>query len=273
MCIRDSSQPGPPGDVTAVKMTNVSCTVAWTDGAFYGLRIERYRIEGRTDHNQTWRVLADHAVAEQIDFQGTVAKIDGRRQFRLINKLTPWSAYSFRVAAYNDLGLGEWSEPSPSYNTRPGLPLKSVTNIRTGEGGRTGDLLVKWDPLAREDQNAPGVYYKLYYKKKGEVGDNFKVTISSEVRRLGNIGKYTVRINPEDYWTPYIVKIQAFNDKCVDTEGCEGPMSPETEVMSAEDIPRSTPTNVGARPFNSTAIRVHWNPVPNIRDKVLENLR
>ena len=55
---------------------------------------------------------------------------------------------------------------------------------------------------------------------------------------------------------------------CVDTDGCEGPMSEEVEVMSAEDIPRATPTNVGARPFNSTAIRVHWNPVPNVRDKI-----
>ena len=45
-------------------------------------------------------------------------------------------------------------------------------------------------------------------------------------------------------------------------------MSEEVEVKSAEDIPRSTPTKVGARPFNSTAIRVHWNPVPNVRDKV-----
>ena len=54
-------------------MSNVSCTVAWTDGAFYGLRIDRYRIEGRTDHNDTWRVLADRVVAEQIDFQVILA--------------------------------------------------------------------------------------------------------------------------------------------------------------------------------------------------------
>ena len=54
-------------------MSNVSCTVAWTDGAFYGLRIDRYRIEGRTDHNDTWRVLADRVVAEQIDFQVLLA--------------------------------------------------------------------------------------------------------------------------------------------------------------------------------------------------------
>ena len=43
--------------------------MAWTDGAFYGLKIERYKIEGRTDHNKTWRILADYAEAEQIDFQ------------------------------------------------------------------------------------------------------------------------------------------------------------------------------------------------------------
>ena len=63
-------------------MSNVSCTVAWTDGAFYGLRIDRYRIEGRTDHNNTWRVLADRVVAEQIDFQVILA-IHSR--FSLVN--------------------------------------------------------------------------------------------------------------------------------------------------------------------------------------------
>ena len=59
-------------------MSNVSCTVAWTDGAFYGLRIDRYRIEGRTDHNDTWRVLADRVVAEQIDFQVLYSPLIGQ---------------------------------------------------------------------------------------------------------------------------------------------------------------------------------------------------
>ena len=39
--------------------------------------------------------------------------------------------------------------------------LKFIVFLRSGEGGRTGDLLVRWDPLVREDQNAPGVYYKV----------------------------------------------------------------------------------------------------------------
>ena len=81
-----------------------------------------------------------------------------------------------------------------------------MTNIRSGDGGKTGDLLVRWDPLAREDQNAPGVYYKLYYKKKDEI--SFKITKTKEMRRLGNVGLYTVRVDLKDYWTPFIVKIQ-----------------------------------------------------------------
>jgi len=51
--------PGPPGGVTAVELTANSGTVVWTDGAFYGFRITSYRIEGKTEHNSTWIVLAD----------------------------------------------------------------------------------------------------------------------------------------------------------------------------------------------------------------------
>ena len=79
---------------------------------------------------------------------------------------------------------------------------------------------------------------------------------------------YRPSFDKENYWTPYIVKIQVFNDKCLDTAGCPGPMSEEVEVMSAEDLPQVAPTKVGARPFNSTAIKVQWQPIPNVREKV-----
>ena len=51
-------------------------------------------------------------------------KIDGRRQMNLVNKLSPFASYQFRIAAYNENGLGEYSEPSPSYNTRPDKPTR-----------------------------------------------------------------------------------------------------------------------------------------------------
>ncbi len=143
--------PGPPGGVSAVALTSNSGTVIWTDGSFYGRRIINYRLEGRTDHNPTWVVLADKVEAEEIKHLGGRANIHGRRQVVLINRLSPFASYQFRVAAYNDLGLGEYSEPSPRYNTLPDKPTVAPTNVRGG-GGRTGDLTIVWDRLSRQDQ-------------------------------------------------------------------------------------------------------------------------
>ena len=55
------------------------------------------------------------------------------------------------------------------------------------------------------------MYYKLYYKKKDEI--SFKITKTKEMRRLGNVGLYTVRVDLKDYWTPFIVKIQVKQNK------------------------------------------------------------
>ena len=92
--------PGPPGGVSAVSLTSKSGTLIWTDGAIYGAEICFYRIEGRTQHNSTWVVLADMVQAENHEL-GDGIVIHGRREFFLNNKLSPYSSYEFRVAAYN----------------------------------------------------------------------------------------------------------------------------------------------------------------------------
>jgi hypothetical protein len=78
---------------------------------------------------------------------------------RLHRKLSPYSRYEFRVAAYNNYGLGEFSEPSPTYTTTADKPMKSVTGL-AGGGGKTGDLVITWNPLPAQEHNAPGVYYR-----------------------------------------------------------------------------------------------------------------
>ena len=259
------AQPGPPGGVTAVKMEAKSGTVSWTDGAFYGLRISTYRIEGRTDHNLTWRLLVDRVQGQEIDYQGSRARIDGRRQYRLEGLLTPWAAYSFRVAAYNDLGLGEWSEASPQYNTRPGPPDVNVTNIRS-DGGKTGDLTIRWDTVPREYQNAPGIYYRIYYKRVGV--DKEMDYQQKTLQKLGNIEMYVIRIQRNYYFTEYDIKIQVFNDMCLHTDNCQGPTSAPVRLLSAEDLPQVAPTNVAVRPHNSTALVVKWNALPDVREKI-----
>lgn len=257
------SEPGPPGGVTAQDLLATSGKVIWTDGARYGPKILNYRIEGKTNHNQTWQLLGDKVEGITPENIGGTVRIDGRRQYALDN-ISPWAAYNFRVAAYNELGLGEWSETSPSYNTKPDKPYKSVSNIRS-DGGRTGDLTIRWDPLPIQDQNAPGIYYRIFYKRAGP--DPERYFQQKTLKNVGNNGMSVIRIPREHYYTPYKVKMQVFNDMCEEPT-CDGPVSDEYEVLSAEDLPQVAPTTVGARPFNSTAIRVSWLPIPDTREKL-----
>ena len=37
--------------------------------------------------------------------------------------------------------------------------MKSVTGVEGG-GGKTGDLVISWNPLPPQEHNAPGVYYR-----------------------------------------------------------------------------------------------------------------
>ena len=63
--------PGPPGGVSAVELSSTSGTIVWTDGAIYGRQIESYRIEGRTGHNSTWKILIENGKAEDDQTKGT----------------------------------------------------------------------------------------------------------------------------------------------------------------------------------------------------------
>ena len=60
--------PGPPGGVSALELGSRSGKIVWTDGAIYGREIMNYRVEGRTNHNSTWVVLADRQTAVEPDY-------------------------------------------------------------------------------------------------------------------------------------------------------------------------------------------------------------
>ena len=48
--------------MTAHDLQSTDGTIIWTDGTIYGRPIDNYRIEGRTNHDPTWVVLADRLV-------------------------------------------------------------------------------------------------------------------------------------------------------------------------------------------------------------------
>ena len=78
-------------------MTATSGRILRTDGARYGPQIETYKIQGRTNYNQTWVMFGNEVEEKEPENAGGRARIDGRREYYIEGKLSPL----FRVAAYN----------------------------------------------------------------------------------------------------------------------------------------------------------------------------
>ncbi|KAL0268356.1 UNVERIFIED_CONTAM: hypothetical protein PYX00_010329 [Menopon gallinae] len=243
--------PGPPGGVEVAKISMQSATIQWTDGASNGRPISFYKISARTNWNSTWDNITGIIEARVID------RYTGRKEAVVEGVLSPWSIYEFRVAALNGLGLGPFSAPSPQYSTQTSSPHKAPANVGGG-GGKIGDLTISWTPLPPQDQNAPGIYYKIFWRRQG----THREYEFQELKEYGNVGYAVVRIPKEYYYTKYEVKVQAINDIG------RGPESPVTVIYSAEDMPQVAPQFVASVSYNSTALNVSWSPISEERELV-----
>ncbi|XP_045114342.1 contactin-like [Portunus trituberculatus] len=246
--------PGPPGGVTAVDLTSTRGRVKWTNGASNGRPILSYNIQTRTQWTRKWRTVAENIQAELID------NTNGRMEYQLGDVLSPWSAHEFRVQAVNILGEGQYSSSSPQANTRPDSPF-TIPNNLGGGGGKTGDLTITWEPMSGEHQNAPGIYYKLFWRRSVlDPETEFQKVV---LRERGNVGMHVVDVNPIKYfYTEYEVKIQAWNSIG------PGPISEPVTIYTAEDMPQVQPTEVSAFAHNATSLNVTWQPIEPTRENI-----
>ncbi|KFM77954.1 Contactin, partial [Stegodyphus mimosarum] len=210
--------PGAPGAVLAEDLTATSGRIHWSDGSPNGDPIKAYTIEGRTNHNSTWVVL------KEIVEKYKIRPESGRREIELFNVLSPWSKYSFRVSAINSLGKGEPSDPSPIYNTDKDVPHVAPSNVGGG-GGKAGSLTITWDPLPPQEWNAPEIWYNVSYKPANSDAKFQELSLKS----WHNIGLFVINVGEENYYKPYLVKVQAINSIG------PGPYSEEVEIYSAEN--------------------------------------
>ena len=197
-----------------VELSPTSATIRWTDGATNGLEITGYRVETMTDRFPVWTLLTTvPAAATQPYYR--------KRSLTLFNQLQPWNSYRFRISVGNAMGFSPASLPSPSFDVPVAPPTRPPVNV-IGGGGRAGVLRVSWSPLMPHEQNAPGLGYKVYYKKFGSTGD-FQEKIVD-----GNRSRLAVSVGEEEVFQPYEVRLRAFNSVG------DGPLGDVVTVYSAE---------------------------------------
>jgi hypothetical protein len=263
---------GPPdacGAVTADALSQFSARVSWTDGSDHLSRIVFNTIEGRTNHNSTWTVLAANISAQLIQrnqylqqplsvnsiVSPSVSSGSGlfgnqfyRKTYLLHNILMPWSIYEFRVSATNEFGQGPPSEPSPKYRTDMSAPRYPVTNLRGG-GGKAGTLSIKWDPLPVSAWGSNEIWYQIYYRLNG--------TYEWSKRELtaagGTTDAYTINVGSENFYKLFDVMVQPINSIGA------GPLSQMAFIRSAQQMPWIQPNNVHGNAHNSTSLNVTWS--------------
>ncbi|GAB6020063.1 hypothetical protein CHUAL_002802 [Chamberlinius hualienensis] len=247
--------PGQPGGLVTLATTGRQVRLQWTDGATNGRPITSYNIECRTYWNTTWIYIMRDVAPNDLKTDSKT----GRRELMIDGSLlSPWSQYEFRVIPINQHGEGTPSYPSPAHSTKEDRPFKAPDNVGGG-GGNIGDLTITWTPLPLQDQNAPGIWYRIFYKPAESVESDYR---TEDLKTFGNIGLRVLRIGDNNFYKEYTVKVQAINKRG------DGPVSPEVTIFSAEARPNVVPANVSSWPVNSTALRVSWLPIKMTRENV-----
>jgi hypothetical protein len=241
---------GPPGPSAGVKCGKMGATtgqVSFVSGNDHGSPIVNFTIEGQTDRSHKWLPIK---VNFSLPFNPNGSYVTD------VENLSAYSSFVFRVIASNEYGYGEPSQPSDSCNTnqdRPGAPPFNVS----GGGGKIGDLKITWDPLPVEHWNGEGLKYLVYFRKLGQ--ETFEKRIVPFEQNY-----YVEYIIDSVPYVPYEVQVSAINVRG------EGPRSDISIVYTAEGIPRKPVSNVKCEPFNSTAILVSWDPIPEDDFSILQ---
>lgn len=246
---------GPPGECAGVygHVRDSNVTLHWTTGPDHGSVILGFTVYFNTGFNSAWRPLVEHVQLAEVTLSS-----NPRQQHQEcvldIPDLKPGSSYRFRVAAFNVYGFGPVSMPSMLYKIVDAPPVVEVTGIREG-GSTVGTLPIEWDALSDEDLTGNGTGYRVYYRLKDLSNRN-------HWRRedvMGNVNSHVAFVGALNYFLPYEVKVAPFNYLG------HGPNSSIETLMSAEDIPIATATDITGDSVNASAIMVYWTPIPPLR--------
>ncbi|XP_076455516.1 contactin-like [Babylonia areolata] len=252
--------PGEPAGVHVKKRVGTEVTLWWQRGREHGDPITHYRVEFSSNYDASWRILRDSIPASETP---VTEKNSWHQHVIPANILSPGTSYTFRVSAASaNFGFGPHSKPSDSVKLEDAAPIYPVDTI-SGGGGSVGMLRVKWLPLAPEKHGGAGVYYKVYYRQHRLPDDMWRPSKPKEIQTRPDHDGFLWfhhMVGETYFYTEYDVKVQVFNSIG------PGPNSSEEVVVSAEDIPITTPQNVNAEGINATAGLVTWDLPNNTRE-------
>ncbi|UYV67462.1 CHL1 [Cordylochernes scorpioides] len=165
----------------------------------------------------------------------------------------PWANYTFRVIARNKIGESPPSSSSERCTTDIDVPYKNPEHVR-GHGTRPDNLVISWTPMPLIEQNGPGFFYKVFWKRDDIPNSNW---VQPEVT-ITDWRQNELVIDNQPTFKPYRIKVEAHNIK-----GQANVQATEVVGYSGEDLPSEAPSNFRLLEIvDPNSARFSWDPVP-----------
>jgi len=165
--------------------------------------------------------------------------------------LQPWLNYTFRVIARNKIGQSLPSEPSGVCTSEKSVPHINPTDVK-GRGTSPNNLVISWTAMDRRHHNAPGFFYKVYWRRDDIPNSEYTTHIINDWKE----SKFVVTNQPT--FVPYKIKVEAHNSLG------QSSMAPDEVIgYSGQDLPTQEPRNFRlVRLISPSKAIFSWDPVP-----------
>ncbi|XP_045491212.1 protein sidekick isoform X2 [Colias croceus] len=196
----------------------------------------RYRLKGYDSSPWTYQNITNEA----------------QRNY-LIQDLITWKDYNVQIAAYNDKGLGMFSD-SFTIKTKEGVPEAAPDSVRC-EAHNSTAIKVWWTPPNPQKINGINQGYKIQAWKWDDAENNsieYKL-VSVPPNLLDPLTEQSSVISGLEKFTEYNISVLCF------TEPGDGPRSDFILVRTKEDIPDEV-VNLQFDDISDRAVRVSWSP-------------
>ncbi|XP_015510102.2 neuroglian [Neodiprion lecontei] len=234
----------------APRLEGIQCgkeeaNIRWVSTGDNRAPILRYTIQSNTSFNpDTWEVAKDDIPTTMQTYSVP---------------LTPWTNTTFRVLAWNKIGVSLPSVYSETCTTPPDVPHTNPKNVRAA-GTNPHNMIIKWTLMPRTEHNGPGFKYRVFYKRDI---DGAEWTIKD----INNWKLHKLQVDNLPTYQRYKIKVVAINN-----QGESRVAVNEVFGYSGEDVPQEAPGNFTLlNVTGSTSALFSWNPVPeeSIRGKFL----
>uniref|UniRef100_A0A0M3HY64 Neogenin n=1 Tax=Ascaris lumbricoides TaxID=6252 RepID=A0A0M3HY64_ASCLU len=162
-----------------------------------------------------------------------------------VTPLQPNTAYSFRLVAENEAGMGRSTSQISVTTTKEQAVPGKVKNLRA-VALSPETIEVTWEPPSGNGPTA--AQYKLFYIRKDPEPNEKETQIVMK--------KTSYTLHGMDKYVEYVIRVEA--------EGANGAglSSEPITVRTLSDLPSMPPTDVRAEAVSSTSIQVQWSPPP-----------